>query len=211
MLGDPALTVVGPVLRTLDVAGLAVFAVSGALAAARQRLDIIAACFFAMLAATGGGTLRDVLIGAPVFWLREPIPIVICLIVAVAVWFVPLQWWPIRALEWFDAAGLAAYAVYGAGKALSVGIAPLPAALMGIATACMGGIIRDIVAGVPSIMLRNELYVTAALLAASLFVALRMGGVPTPVASLCGACAGFLLRGAAIRWGIALPRHRGFS
>jgi uncharacterized membrane protein YeiH len=209
MPNELTLTAIGPILRTLDVAGLAVFAVSGALAAARQRLDIIAACFFAILAATGGGTLRDVLIGAPVFWMREPTPLVICLTVAVAVWLVPLHWWPTRALEWFDAAGLAAYAVYGAGKALSFGIAPLPAAAMGIVTACMGGVIRDMVAGVPSIMLRNELYVTAALLAAALFVGLTRAGLPTPVASLCGTAAGFALRGAAIRWGLALPRHPG--
>jgi uncharacterized membrane protein YeiH len=200
---------IGPVLRAVNIAGLSVFAVSGALAAARQRLDIIAACFFAIVTATGGGTTRDVLIGAPVFWMRDPTPLLICLAVAVAVWLVPMRWWPTRALEWFDAAGLAAYAVYGAGKALRYGIAPLPAAAMGVVTACMGGVIRDVVAGVPSIMLRNELYVTAALLAAVLFVGLTSAGVPAPVASLGGTVAGFALRGAAIHWGLALPRHRG--
>ena len=209
MHSELTLTAIEPVLRALNIAGLAVFAVSGALAAARGRLDIIAACFFAIVTATGGGTMRDVLIGAPVFWMRDPIPLVICLAVAIAVWLVPLHWWPTRALDWFDAAGLSAYAVFGAGKALSFGIAPLPAAAMGIVTACMGGVIRDVVAGVPSIMLRNELYVTAALLAASLFVGLTRVGVSTPAAALAGAVAGFALRGAAIRWGLALPRHRG--
>lgn len=200
---------IGPVLFWLNIAGLSVFAVSGALAAARQRLDIIAACFFAIVAATGGGTMRDVLIGAPVFWMRDPVPLVICLAVAVAVWLVPLRWWPVRALDWFDAAGLSAYAVYGAGKALSFGIPSLPAAAMGIVTACMGGVIRDVVAGVPSIMLRTELYVTAALLAASLFVGLVALGVATPLASLAGVIAGFALRGIAISKGLALPRHPG--
>jgi uncharacterized membrane protein YeiH len=206
-----ALTIhyIEPVLRALNIAGLSVFAVSGALAAARQRLDLIAACFFAIVAATGGGTMRDVLIGAPVFWMRDSTTLVICLTVAVAVWLVPLRWWPTRALDWFDAAGLAAYAVYGAGKALSFGISPLPAAAMGIVTACMGGVIRDVVAGVPSIMLRNELYVTAALLAAVLFVGLTALGLSTPSASVASATAGFALRGAAIRWGLALPRHPG--
>jgi uncharacterized membrane protein YeiH len=206
---DLTLPAIGPVLLALNIAGLSVFAVSGALTAARQRLDVIAACFFAIVAAAGGGTMRDLLIGAPVFWMREPTTLAICLLVAVAVWLVPLRWWPTRALDWFDAAGLAAYAVYGAGKALGYGIAPLPAAAMGIVTACMGGVIRDVVAGVPSIMLRNELYVTAALLAAALFVGLTLAGVTAPVASLAGAVAGFALRGAAIRWGLALPRHPG--
>jgi uncharacterized membrane protein YeiH len=209
MLTELTLSTVEPVLRVLNVAGLAVFAVSGALVAARKRLDIIAACFFAVVAATGGGTLRDILIDAPVFWMRDATALVICLAVAVAVWLVPLRWWPVRALDWFDAAGLAAYAVYGAGKALSFGIAPLPAAAMGIVTACMGGVIRDIVADEPSILLRPELYVTAALLAASLFVALVTAGAPVTWASLAGAAAGFALRAAAIRWGLSLPRHGG--
>lgn len=203
------LTAIEPVLFWLNLAGLAVFAVSGALSAARARLDIIAACFFAIVTATGGGTMRDVLIGAPVFWMRDPTPLVICLSVAIAVWLVPLRWWPVRALDWFDAAGLAAYAVYGAGKALSYGIAPLSAATMGIVTACMGGVIRDVVAGVPSIMLRAELYVTAAMLAAFLFVGLGVIGVAAPWPSLIATAAGFALRGAAIRWGLALPRHPG--
>lgn len=203
------LSTIAPVLRGLDIAGLSVFAVSGALVAARKRLDIVAACFFAVVAATGGGTLRDVLIGAPIFWMRDPAPLIICLVVAITVWLVPLRWWPNHALAWFDAAGLAAYAVYGAGKALNFGIAPLPATVMGIVTACMGGVVRDVVAGVPSIMLRHEIYVTAALLAAALFVGLVSAGLPAPWASLAGAAAGFALRGAAIRRGLALPSHRG--
>jgi uncharacterized membrane protein YeiH len=198
-----------PVLRYLSIAGLAVFAVSGALLAARKRLDIIAACFFAVVAATGGGTIRDVLIGAPVFWMHNSAPLIVCISVALAVWIVPLRRWPIQALEWFDAAGLAAYAVYGAAKALSFGIPPLPSAAMGVVTACLGGVIRDIVAGEPSIMLRNELYVTAALLAVALFVGLTLLGASTAVASIAGVAGGFALRGAAIRWKLALPRHPG--
>ena len=200
---------VGPVLRTLDYVGLAVFAASGALTAAQRRLDVVAAGFFALVTATGGGTMRDLLIGAPVFWMREMAPILVCLIVGTVGWLIPLRWWPKRALEWLDAGGLAAYAVYGAGKALHAGIHPLPAAAMGIVTACMGGVIRDVVAGVPSILLRHELYVTAAMLAAGLFVGLTLAGLSAPWPMLAGVAAGFLLRGAAIRWGLALPPHRG--
>ena len=78
---------------------------------------------------------------------------------------------------WFDAAGLAAYATYGAAKALSYGVAPVPAFGMGVLTACAGGIIRDVLAGEPSILMRPELYVTAAALSAGLFVGLTLLGV----------------------------------
>jgi uncharacterized membrane protein YeiH len=198
-----------PFLRWLNIAGLSVFAASGALAAARKRLDLVGACFFALITATGGGTMRDLLIDAPVFWMNDPAPVLLCIVVAVAAWVLPLRWWPERALEWFDAGGLAAYAVYGAGKALQFGIHPVPAAAMGVVTACAGGVIRDMVAGVPSILLRHELYVSAALLAAGLFVGLSEVGLAERWSMLVAVAAGFLLRGAAIKWGLALPAHRG--
>lgn len=196
-------------LPWLNLAGLAVFAASGALAAARKRLDFVAACFFALITATGGGTLRDLLIGAPVFWMHDPTSVVLCGAVALAAWVVPLRWWPERALEWFDALGLAAYSVYGAGKALQFGIAPVSAAAAGVITACLGGIVRDITAGVPSILMRHELYVTAAAAAAGVYVGLTRLGLGDPGAALVSAALGFAVRGAAIRWGLALPPHRG--
>jgi len=196
-------------LSWLNIAGLSVFAASGALAAARKRLDFVGACFFALITATGGGTLRDMLIGAPIFWMHDSSPVILCVIVAIAAWAIPLRWWPERALDWLDAAGLAAYAVYGAGKALQFGIAPIPAAAAGVITACLGGVIRDITAGVPSILMRHELYVTAALFAAGLFVALASGGVVAPWPAMLGFGLGFTIRAAAIRWSITLPPHRG--
>lgn len=209
MVDVPTFSTIEPVLRALDFAGLAVFAMSGALAAARLRLDIVAVCFFATVTAIGGGTLRDVLIAAPVSWMTSSGPLAVCLATAIAVWLVPLRFWPTRALDWLDAVGLAAYAVYGAGKALAFDISPLPAIAVGVTSACLGGVLRDVVAGVPSIMLRNELYVTAALLAAGVYVALVLVGLPQPWPSLAGAAAGFLLRGAAIWWTLTLPRHKG--
>lgn len=198
-----------PILNLLALAGLTVFAVSGALAAARQRLDIVAAGFFAVVTATGGGTLRDIMIGAPVFWLRDWVPVTLCVVTAVAVWLVPLRRWPVRALDWFDAAGLAAFAVYGTAKAVGAGVSLLPAVAMGVVTACLGGVIRDVVAGVPSIMLRNELYVTAALAGGLAFIGLLAAGVTEGAASAIAAAAGFALRAAGIRWKLALPRHPG--
>ena len=199
----------GPLLRWLDIAGLAVFAVSGVLVAVRKRVDFVGACFFALVTAVGGGTLRDLLIGAPVFWMDDASPVVLCVGIAIAAWLVPLRWWPERALEWFDAAGLAAYAVYGASKALQFGVAPISAVAAGVITGCVGGVIRDVTDGVPSILMRHELYVTAALLAAFLFVALTWVGLAAPWPAAVGVLAGFALRGAAIRWKLALPPHRG--
>ena len=193
----------------LNLAGISVFAASGALAAARQRLDFVGASFFALITATGGGTLRDLLIDAPVFWMVDPRPVILCCIVAVFVWAIPLRWWPERALEWLDAAGLAAFSVYGAGKALEAGFPPVPAVAAGVITACVGGIIRDITAGVPSVLMRKEIYVTASLIAAFLFVFLTSMEMPSPWPSAAGFLAGFALRGAAIHWQLTLPSHRG--
>ena len=193
----------------LDLAGLSVFAATGALLAARKQLDLIAACFFALVTAVGGGTLRDLLIGAPIFWMQTPAPALLCVGVAIAAWAIPLRWWPERALEWLDAAGLAAYAVYGASKALAFGISPVPAAAAGVITACIGGVIRDITAGVPTILMRHELYVTCALLAAGAYVLLTRVGLTAPWPALVAFGLGFLLRGAAIKWKLMLPAHRG--
>ena len=192
----------------LDLAGLAVFAASGALAAAAARQTMVTLAFFALVTGVGGGTVRDLLIGAPVFWVHDARAAAVCLGVALVIWATPPRWWRGGALDWFDAAGLAAYAVYGAAKALGYGVPPLPAALMGVVTACVGGIVRDVLAGEPSILMRPELYVTAAALAAGAHVALVAASVPVPLAAGVAALAGFGLRAAAIRWRLALPTYR---
>ena len=192
----------------LDAAGLAVFAASGALAAARRGQTMVTLAFFALATGVGGGTVRDLLIGAPVFWVRDAWPAIVCLAMAVLIWVTPHRWWRGEALDWLDAVGLAAYAVFGAAKALNLGVPPVPAALMGVVTACVGGIIRDVLAGEPSILMRPELYVTAAALAAALYVGLVLAGVPIVPAAGVAAAAGFTLRAAAIRWRLALPAYR---
>jgi len=205
----PDLMMVRSVLPWLDIVGIAVFAISGALAAARRGQTIVTFAFFAAVTGTGGGTLRDLLIGAPVFWVHDGLALTVCLLAAIAVWISPRNAWPAQALDWFDGAGLAAYAVFGAWKALAFGVPPVAAAVMGVVTACMGGIIRDVLAGEPSILLRPELYVTAAALAAALFVLLTSLGVPLLVAAFIAALSGFLLRALAIVRGIRLPAYTG--
>jgi len=201
--------VIGPILGLLNYAGLAVFALTGALSAARKRQTLVTFIFFAVITGTGGGTVRDLLIDVPVFWSHGNIDLAICLACAMIVWVLPSTIWSPRALDWLDAAGLAAFAVYGAAKSLSVGIAPVPAAVIGTVSACMGGIIRDILAGDPSIVIRPEIYVTAAALGATLFVLLtNVFGLASPLAGTIAAAAAFILRGGAIRHGWCLPSYR---
>lgn len=199
---------IGPVLSALDIVGIALFAATGAVAAAKLGQTLVTFAFFALATGAGGGTVRDLLIGAPVFWIADSRPLIACLVIALLIWMTPRKIWQGKALDWLDAVGLAAYAVFGAAKALSFGVPPLAAIIMGIFTACLGGIIRDLLAGEPSIILRPELYVTAAALAAALFVGLTSFGVMLPVAAGVAALAGFALRALAIWKGLALPTYR---
>lgn len=194
-------------LVALDYVGIAVFAVSGALVAAEKRQTMVTFIFFAVATGVGGGTLRDLLIGAPVFWVHTNLTLLICIVAALAVWMLSRRQIAERALLWFDAVGLAAYATYGASKALDYGVSPVPAFAMGVMTACAGGIIRDVLANEPSIVMRPELYVTAAALAAGLFVLLSVAGAPPALAALVAGLAGFALRGAAIARGLSLPAY----
>jgi uncharacterized membrane protein YeiH len=198
-----------PLIQWLDLTGIGVFAASGALAAARARQTLVTFAFFALVTGVGGGTVRDLLIGAPVFWVQDWRVAAVCMGAALLIWVTPQRFWNGRALDWFDAVGLAVYAVFGAAKAMGLGVPALPAIMMGVVTACVGGIIRDMLAGEPSILLRPELYVTAAALAAALFVGLVLIGVPLFIAAVVGALAGFTLRALAIARGLSIPAYRG--
>ena len=194
-------------LVLLDYFGIAVFAVSGALLAAERKQTFVTFVFFAVVTGVGGGTLRDLLIGAPVFWVHTNATLLICIAAALLVWVSSRRWFAGKALLWFDAAGLAAYATYGAAKALGFAVAPVPAFAMGVLSACAGGIIRDVLAGEPSILMRPELYVTAAALASGLFVGLTFAGLSAVPAAAIAIVAGFALRGAAIARGWSLPAY----
>ena len=188
---SPAAALLPAFAPWFDLAGLAVFAASGALAAAKRGQTIVTLCFFALVTGVGGGTVRDLLIGARVFWVHDPRAAGTCLTVALVIWVTPQRWWSDAALGWFDAIGLAAYAVYGAAKALTFGVPPVPAALMGVITACVGGIIRDVLAGEPSILMRPELYVTAAALSSASYVVLVELGTTRLLAAVVAAALGF--------------------
>lgn len=196
-----------PVLDWLDLAGVAIFALTGALVAAKEKQTLVTLSFFALITGVGGGTIRDLLIGAPVFWIADPWVAAICLGVALFAWFTPTRWWEGKFLSIADGAGLAAYAVLGAAKALQYGVPPVPAILMGVITGTAGGIIRDVLAGRPSILMRPELYVTAAAFSASITVIGDLVGLTRWWVWIAAALAGFAVRLAAIQFNLALPSY----
>jgi uncharacterized membrane protein YeiH len=196
-------------LTVLDYAAVAVFGASGALAAARRKHDIVTFGFFAAVTGVGGGTLRDLLIGAPVFWVARPEYVVVCLLAAAAVWIVGPRRFRGSILTWLDAVGMAAYAVVGALKAISLGVPPFSAVVMGVLTATFGGVIRDVLAHEPSVLLQRELYVTPALVGAGTFVMLGLVGAPTTVAGVAGFVVALSIRAGAILWKWSLPGFGG--
>src|SRR5690606_8667530 len=129
-------------LIALDYLGITVFAVSGALVAAQKQQNFVTFAFFAAATGMGGGTLRDLLIDAPVFWISDNLSLLVCLVAAMGVWFLARAPAVPTALLWFDAVGLAAYAASGTDKALQYGLAPVLASTQGIKTASCAGITR---------------------------------------------------------------------
>jgi len=192
-------------LTWLDYAAVAVFGATGALAAARRNHDIVTFGFFAAVTGVGGGTLRDLLIGAPVFWVKQPAYVVVCLATAAVVWFTGSNRWRESVLTWLDALGMAGYSVVGAAKAEQLGAPPLTALVMGVLTATFGGVVRDVLAHESSVLLRREIYVSAAVLGAAVFVGLAAAGLSSLAAGLAGFAAALALRSCAILWGWQLP------
>lgn len=197
-------------LGFLDYAGVAVFAATGALSASRKELDVIGFLFLAAVTGIGGGTLRDVVLGSlPVFWVVDPGYILVCVSMGALVFFTAhLFESRYRLLIWLDAVGLSAYCVMGAAKGLAASGSPTVAIVTGTLTAAAGGILRDIIAGEPSVLLRPEIYVTAGLAGACVFTGATVAGTPVVVASGAGALTAFAIRGGALRFGWAFPRYK---
>ncbi|WP_240048306.1 trimeric intracellular cation channel family protein [Crenalkalicoccus roseus] len=204
------MTALDTFLGWLDVAAIAVFAASGALVASRKQMDAVGFVLMAVLTGFGGGTVRDLLLGrTPVFWLGAPELLAVCAGVAVLVFFTAhLLESRFRALLWADAVGLALYAVVGAEIALLAGANPWAAVLLGVATATFGGILRDVVCNEVPLILRREIYVTAAAAGAATLVVLQGQGVPRDTAVVAGLLVGFLIRAAALLRGWSLPSYR---
>lgn len=209
MFASAEISLLPAATHVLDLVGVAAFAASGALVASRKQMDLVGFALLAVVTGIGGGTVRDLLLGLPVFWIERPLYLVICFTIAGAAFFTAhLPASRYRLLLWFDAAGLALFCVVGAEKALLAGAGPLVALLMGVITATFGGVIRDVLGAEEPVILTREIYATAALAGAGVFILAGMTPLGRDGALLTALVFAFTIRGLAIRWGWSLPRYR---
>ncbi|NWG71428.1 MAG: trimeric intracellular cation channel family protein [Parvularculaceae bacterium] len=196
------------VFAALNIIGLFVFAISGALTALRNDMDVFGVAMIAFVTGVGGGTVRDVLLGAfPVWWVKEPMAIGVCLAGAlVATVGQPVIASRLKALIWADAVGLSVFAILGAQAALAAGASPVIAVFMAAVTATFGGVVRDVLCNEVPLVLRQEIYATAALIGAGLYVGLLHFGAPAGPSAVAAAFATFAIRGAAIVFRIESPK-----
>lgn len=192
----------------LELLGVAVFAISGALAAGRKSLDWLGVAVIAAVTALGGGTVRDVLLDRhPISWIARPAYLVVCLAAtAVTLLYVRLRIPPFRALFVADALGLAFFTISGAQIAEQSGLSGSLALIMGVITGVVGGVARDVLlAEIPLILRRGQLYASAAIAGGALYPLLERAGMPRDAAAITGMAAIALVRFAAIAYRIELP------
>lgn len=201
-----------PAALLLDYAAVAVFALTGALVASRSQLDIVGFIFIACLTAVGGGTLRDVILNRDqVFWVAEPTFIAVASLAAVLVFFTAhLLESRYRALLWLDACALAVAVPAGVAVAVGMGQGWPIVLIMGVATGCFGGLMRDVVCNeVPLVLKQGELYVTCAFAGAAAAVIALWAGAETVVALVACAMVTLTLRAGSLLFGWQLPVYRG--
>jgi uncharacterized membrane protein YeiH len=195
-------------VRLLDLIGIGVFAVSGALAAGRKRLDLLGVFVLAAVTAIGGGTVRDLLLDRqPIVWLTDATYLGV-IVAAVAITFAYVRWRrpPLASLLVADALGLALFSVAGAQIAEAAGLPAVSVVVLGTMTGVGGGVIRDVLsAEVPFVLRRGNLYASAVILGIAVYLFLESVGVPRQAASLTGMALIAALRLAAIRWELELP------
>ena len=195
-------------VRLLDLIGIGVFAVSGALAAGRKRLDLLGVFVLAAVTAIGGGTVRDLLLARqPIVWLTDTTYLGV-IVAAVAVTFAFVRWRrpPLASLLVADALGLALFSVAGAQIAEAAGLPAVSVVVLGTMTGVGGGVIRDVLsAEVPFVLRRGNLYASAVIFGIAAYLLLVLVGVPRQAASLTGMALIAALRLAAIRWELELP------
>jgi len=197
-------------LYVLDLLGVAVFAVSGVLAAGRKSLDLLGVLVIATLTAIGGGTIRDLLLDRhPIFWISQPTYlVVISVAAALTIIYVRVRRPPGDALLYADALGLALFTIAGAQIAEAAGLSPIIVVLMATITGVAGGVLRDVLCAEIPLILRRDIYATAAIVGASAYLLAEMLGAPRPWASGLGMAAVAVLRVVAIARGLALPTFR---
>lgn len=199
-------------LYLLDLAGVAVFSISGVLAARDRDLDLLGVIVVAAITAIGGGTLRDLLLDRhPIFWVTDASYLTVIIASAVMTVIYVRKWPPPGVILLVaDALGLALFALSGAQYAEAAQCPPLIVILMGTITGVMGGIIRDVITARVPLILRREIYATAAIAGVAVYLLLQTIDVPRAVAFGSGMVTVVVLRLVAIRWNLHLPvfRHR---
>jgi uncharacterized membrane protein YeiH len=195
------------IIAWLDIAGVFVFAVSGALVAARKNMVVFGFTVIALLTAVGGGTIRDLLVNVPVFWILEPVYVWAAFAAAILTYlFVNLVDRGEPMILWFDAIGVAVFCVLGAAKGFDATGAPLISIMMGVVTAVAGGMLRDVVCNEVPLIFHGEIYATAAFLGSTIYILGQYIGIPEVAALWAGIVCAFLLRAAAMLWGWSLPK-----
>ncbi len=196
-------------LAWLDLASVAVFALTGALVASRAQLDIVGFIFIACLTATGGGTLRDVLLDRGVFWIADPMILAVATGAAVVVFLTAhLLESRYRVLLWLDAFALAIAVPAGVAAAFAMGMSWPVVVVMGMVTGCMGGLMRDVVCNeVPLVLKQGELYVTCAFAGSAAAVLADYAGDGQAPLIICAAVT-FVLRAGSLALGWRLPVYR---
>lgn len=194
-------------LHILDIFGVAVFAISGALAAGKRRMDLFGVVVLASVTALGGGTLRDMILDTgPVFWVTDPIYLIVAVVAAVATFFtVRLFKLPLMLLAIADALGLAVFTVLGTEKALALDMPASIAVVMGVMTGVVGGMIRDVLSGEIPLILRKEIYATASLCGAIVLTLTITKIQIRELAVIASIIVTLGLRLSAIKWKISLP------
>ncbi|MFC3032971.1 trimeric intracellular cation channel family protein [Pseudoalteromonas fenneropenaei] len=189
-------------LHWFDLLGVAVFAISGTLIAHSKHMDGFGVVVLATVTGIGGGTLRDVILDAPVFWLHDP-SYFVAIFTAVAIAIVvlnhrrniPTQW-----LQVADAIGLAFFAVMGVQKALGLGMPATTAVIMGVLTGCFGGVIRDVLAREIPLLLKGELYAITCIAGGVVYTQALTWQISPNIAAVAAMTTTLLLRLAAMRW-----------
>jgi uncharacterized membrane protein YeiH len=191
----------------LFLIGAGVFAITGVLAAARQDMDVMSFIVMGLVTAIGGGTLRDVMMGVQPFWLQQPAYLYVTSAAAVATFFFERRFRATyKALLYLDALATAVFTIVATERTLHLGFEPGIAVLMGVITGIGGGVLRDLLTGQPSILLRRELSMTPIIIGGALYVVVRNNvGLPPLYVSLLAILVITAVRCGAIRWGWAFP------
>ena len=192
-------------LYVVQMIGNAVFAATGVLAVNRRGLDVFGGVVLGIVTAIGGGTIRDLVVGAPVFWVADPNYLLVAVLASVVAFFASKRIAGYQLLLYLDAVGVALVGVQATEKVLALGHGGPISISMGVLTGIGGGLVRDVLASRPTLLMSREIYATPILIGCTLYVGLRQTPLNLGWALAIAAASILLIRAAAIRWHIQMP------